>query len=59
MDTISQLADLGGNVAIAVAFLWYMHKRDKNFSNIISNHLTHSTEALSRLLEYLKNGKRK
>ena len=58
MDTISQLSDLGGNVAIAVVFLWYMHKRDKNFGKIISNHLTHSTEALSRLLEYLKNGKK-
>lgn len=56
MDTILKLAELGSTVVIAALFLYYIQKRDKQFGRIISNHLSHSTEALTRLLEFLKNG---
>jgi len=58
METILQLADLGGQVVICGLFLYYIQKRDASFSKIVSNHINHSTEALTRLLEYLKNGKK-
>lgn len=59
MDTILKLAELGGTVVVVVIFLYYIQKRDKSFTGIISNHINHNTEALTRLLEFLKNGGKK
>ena len=63
---ITQIADLGATSLIALVlylivkmFIKYLTKRDDQFSGIISNHLSHSTEALTRLLEFLKNGDKK
>ena len=62
---IGQLAELGGTGLIALVlylivkmFIKYLEKRDEAFGTVISNHMNHNTEALTRLLEYLKNGKK-
>ncbi len=62
---IGQLAELGGTGLIALVlylivkmFIKYLEKRDDSFGTVISNHMNHNTEALTRLLEYLKNGKK-
>ena len=57
MTDLLQFADLGGTILISLAFLYYIQKRDKSFTKIVSNHINHNTEALTRLLEFLKNGK--
>jgi len=63
---IAQIADLGATGLIALVlylivkmFIKYLEKRDEAFGTVISNHINHSTEALTRLLEYLKNGSKK
>jgi len=58
MTDLLQFADLGGTILISLAFLYYIQKRDKSFTKIVSNHINHNTEALTRLLEFLKNGQK-
>ena len=56
---ITDFVELGGVIVVVVLFLLYIQKRDKSFTKIVSNHINHNTEALTRLLEYLKNGNKR
>ena len=54
--------ELGATVVVVAMFLYYISKRDKSFTNVISNHMTHSTavqqkleDSIGELLRYLKN----
>ena len=63
---IAQIADLGATGLLALVlylivkmFIKYLSRRDDSFGTVISNHMNHNTEALTRLLEFLKNGGKK
>jgi|TARA_Y100000296_G_C5153408_1_gene247649 hypothetical protein len=63
---LSQIVDFGATGLVAFVlylivkmFINYLKKRDDSFGTIISNHMSHNTEALTRLLEFLKNGSKK
>ena len=58
MPDISQYSELGAPIIMALLFIWYLHKRDKQsakrderFSDIIENHLTHNAEIQERLVQ--------
>lgn len=42
MENIKELANLGGQVAIVLLFLYYLNKKDVGIDKMISNHLQHS-----------------
>ena len=57
MPDITQYSELGAPIIMALLFLWYLHKRDKQltekdkrFEGIITNHLTHSAEISEKLV---------
>ena len=54
MPDLTQIIELGATVVVVGLFLWYNFKRDKRFTDIISNHLNHSTETQTELKDSIK-----
>ena len=49
-----QAAQLGGTVFVTVAFLWYLAKRDKDLTKMMSNHLEHQQKSDLKLAKSLQ-----
>jgi predicted PurR-regulated permease PerM len=48
MDNIENLAQLGGQVVIVFAFLYYLSKQNHEFNTTIQNHLEHSNRVIEK-----------